>query len=55
MDVKYRMKSSISFIWFGWLILVILWNFSFPKATPTEDVIVAVFLSLIFFKFKNEK
>jgi hypothetical protein len=30
-----------------WLIGVIIWNFGFPNATPTADVIVAVFLSFL--------
>ena len=30
-----------------WLIGVILWNFGFPNATPTEDVIVAIILSFM--------
>ena len=38
--------------WFAWLILVILWNFGFPKATPFQDVIVAVILSLLFIIIK---
>jgi hypothetical protein len=29
------------------LIGVILWNFGFPNATPTEDVIVAIILSFL--------
>ncbi len=29
-----------------WLVLVIAWNFGYPKASPFEDVIVAVILSL---------
>ncbi len=29
-----------------WFVLVAAWNFGYPKATPTEDVIVAVVLSL---------
>ena len=29
-----------------WLILVIAWNFGFPEASPLEDVVVAVVLSL---------
>jgi hypothetical protein len=29
-----------------WVILVIAWNFGFPEASPLEDVIVAIFLSL---------
>jgi hypothetical protein len=34
--------------WFIWLMLVIIWNFGFPKATPFQDVLVAVFLSILF-------
>ncbi len=30
-----------------WLIGVILWNYSVPDATPTEDVIVAIVLSFM--------
>ncbi len=30
-----------------WLVLVITWNFGYPQASPLEDVIVAVILSLI--------
>jgi hypothetical protein len=29
-----------------WLILVIAWNFGYPNATPLEDVIIALLLSL---------
>ena len=38
--------------WFVWLILVILWNFGFPEATPLQDVVVAVILSLLFIIIK---
>ena len=34
--------------WTAWLILVILWNFGFPNATPLQDVLVAVILSILF-------
>ena len=34
--------------WVVWLILVILWNYGFPQASPLQDVIVAVFLSFLF-------
>jgi len=30
-----------------WLILVIAWNYGVPLASPTEDVLVAVLLSLV--------
>ena len=38
--------------WLVWLILVILWNYGFPEATPFQDVIVAVILSLLFIIIK---
>tara|TARA_B100000941_G_scaffold266380_1_gene221627 strand:- start:97 stop:288 length:192 start_codon:yes stop_codon:yes gene_type:complete len=34
--------------WVIWLALIILWNYGFPQATPFQDVIVAVFLSILF-------
>ena len=34
--------------WFIWLSLVILWNYGFPQASPFQDVLVAVFLSILF-------
>ncbi len=34
--------------WIAWLILVILWNYGFPEASPFLDVLVAVILSLLF-------
>ncbi len=44
------MKEKIN--WLTWLILVILWNYGFPKASPFLDVIVAVILSLLFIIIK---
>ena len=34
--------------WLAWLALVILWNYGFPNATPLQDVLVAVILSILF-------
>ena len=34
--------------WLAWLVLVVVWNYGFPEATPFQDVIVAVFLSILF-------
>ena len=34
--------------WLIWLVLVILWNYGFPNATPLQDVLVAVILSVLF-------
>ena len=33
-------------IFITWLVMVIAWNFGYPEASPLEDVIVAVVLSL---------
>ena len=42
-------KSMLKKInWFIWLILIIMWNYGYPKATPLQDVLVAVFLSILF-------
>ena len=47
--VKFMVEKSN---WLIWLILVILWNYGFPEATPLLDVIVAVILSLLFIIIK---
>ena len=39
--------------WLSWLVLVILWNYGFPNATPLQDVIVAVILSILFIIIKK--
>jgi hypothetical protein len=39
--------------WFAWLILIILWNFGYPNATPLQDVLVAVILSILFIIIKK--
>ena len=43
-------KITISKNWLLWLLFVILWNFGYPKASPLEDVVVAVLLSFIFLR-----
>ena len=30
-----------------WLLLIILWNFGFPNASPLFDVIMAILLSFL--------
>ena len=47
--LKYfiQMKPYCMKIYLIWLIGVILWNFGVPKASPMEDVIVAILLSLL--------
>ncbi len=34
-------------IYIIWLIGVIIWNFGIPQASPLEDVLVAILLSLL--------
>ena len=34
-------------IYIIWLIGVIIWNFGVPQASPLEDVLVAILLSLL--------
>ncbi len=34
-------------IYLMWLAGVIIWNYGVPKATPLEDVLVAIILSLV--------
>ena len=34
--------------WITWLILIIVWNYGFPGATPIYDVGVAIILKHIF-------
>ena len=43
--VKLIHKKKIN--WIVWLVLVILWNYGFPNATPLQDVLVAVILSIL--------
>ena len=40
-------------IYIIWLIGVVLWNFGVPNATPLEDVLMAVALSLLSFGLKK--
>jgi len=51
--MKYSKKNKIN--WFIWLFLIIIWNYGFPKATPLEDVVVAVILSIFFIVIKKIK
>ena len=41
-------------IYLIWLIGVIAWNFGVPDAKPLEDVLVAIFLSLLSFGLKKK-
>tara|TARA_Y100000590_G_scaffold100848_1_gene114633 strand:- start:852 stop:992 length:141 start_codon:yes stop_codon:yes gene_type:complete len=40
-------------IYLIWLVGVIIWNYGFPKATPLEDVLVAIILSFLSFYLKK--
>ena len=52
----YRMKiKNFDFLWFGWLVLVCIWNFVWPEVPPIADVLVAVILSLGVITIKNRK
>jgi len=33
-------------IFIVWLIMVVAWNYGYPEASPLQDVVVAVVLSL---------
>ncbi len=41
------MKNIEIMFWFVWLLLVIIWNYGYPAASPFLDVLVAVILSLV--------
>jgi len=42
----HTIKWSKSIIWVLWLVLVVVWNYKYPNASPQNDVLVALFLSL---------
>ena len=35
------------FAWFLWLLLIIIWNYGYPLASPAEDVLVSIALAMI--------
>ncbi len=53
--LKYfiQMKNNYMKIYIIWLIGVIIWNFGVPRASPLEDVIVAILLSLLTIALKK--
>ena len=52
----YKMKiKDFDFLWFGWLVLVCIWNFVWPSVPPIADVVVAVVLSLGVITIKNRR
>ena len=40
-------------VYIVWLVGVIAWNFGVPEASPIEDVLVAVILSLVSVSLKK--
>jgi len=53
---SYKMKiKNLDLIWIGWLALVCIWNFGWPKAPAILDVIIAVLLSFIVLIVKKQK
>jgi len=40
-------------IYLFWLLMVILWNYGFPDATPLEDVIMAIVIGFVAYKLKK--
>ncbi len=53
--LKYfiQMKNNYMKIYIIWLIGVIIWNFGVPRASPLEDVMVAILLSLLTITLKK--
>jgi len=41
------MKKIKIALWSAWFLLVILWNYGYPSASPFLDVLVAVILSIV--------
>jgi len=41
------MKKVNTIIWFIWFLLVVMWNYGYPTASPFLDVLIAVILSII--------
>ena len=50
MDVKF---SKDLILWIVWFLLVVLWNYGFPNASPFLDVLIAVILSLLMIVYKD--
>jgi undecaprenyl-diphosphatase len=52
----YKMKiKDFDWLWFGWLALVVIWNFVWPEVPPIADVLIAIILSLGVIVIKNRK
>ena len=48
-----KLKNSSYIQWFSWFLLVVIWNYGFPQASPFFDVLVAFLLSLLFIGIKK--
>ena len=40
-------------VYLFWLLMVILWNFGIPDATPLEDVLMAMLIGFVAYKLKK--
>ena len=50
----YKMKiKDFDWLWFGWLALVVIWNFVWAEVPPIADVLVAIILSLAVITIKK--
>ena len=52
---KKNFQDKEKIHWLAWLLLVIIWNYGYPEATPFLDVLIALILSLIFIFLKKTK
>ena len=41
------MKKIKIIIWLVWFVLVVVWNYGYPEASPFLDVLIAVLLSIL--------
>tara|TARA_Y100000996_G_C22365011_1_gene578539 strand:+ start:440 stop:613 length:174 start_codon:yes stop_codon:yes gene_type:complete len=41
------MKKVNTIIWFIWFLLVVIWNYGCPNASPFLDILIVVILSII--------
>ena len=42
-------------IYIFWFILIVIWNFGVPEASPSLDVLIAVILSIIVYFSRRKK
>ncbi len=46
MKKKLIMKKIEIILWLIWFLLVVIWNYGYPAASPFLDVLIAVILSV---------